>query len=170
MKICLIIDAGYLFALQKRFGSFDILRFREFIEAKLQGEVVRGYYITTLDGPNQQSYHTWLKSVTGPKLEVVVKSTKTKICDSCGRSVNVEKGVDVAIVTLAIKQAQTAKYDVLALVNGDADLIDALFYIRDDLGKKIVVIGDLESISTDVQAMADSVILVNNYFEEFAKQ
>lgn len=169
MKICLIIDAGYLFAIQKKHGSFDILRFRNFIEAKLEGTITRGYYITTLDGPNQQAYHSWLKSVTGPKLEVVVKNTKAKVCDNCGKSVFVEKGVDIAIVTLAIKHAEKDNYDALVLVNGDADLLDALIYIRDDLCKKIIIVGDLDSISTDMQAMSDRVLLVSDYLEEFTK-
>ncbi|MEK7394500.1 MAG: NYN domain-containing protein [Fibrobacterota bacterium] len=169
MRLCLIIDAGYLFAMQKKLGSFDILRFRNFIEDKLDGKITRGFYITTLDGQNQQSYHSWLKTVTGPKLEVVIKNTKAKTCDSCGRSVFVEKGVDIAIVTQAIKHAQKDNYDTLVLVNGDADLLDALLYIRDELGKKIVIVGDLDSISTDIQAISDEVISVSDNVEEFAK-
>jgi uncharacterized LabA/DUF88 family protein len=169
LKICLIIDAGYFFSLQKKFGSFDVLRFKYFIEMKLNGSIHRGYYVTTLDGPNQQPYHSWLKSVTGPKLEVVVKNTKSKTCDSCGKSVFVEKGVDIAIVTLAIKHAVNSNYDALVLVNGDADLLDALLYVRDDLAKEIIIVGDLESISTDIQAMSDRVLLVGDYLEEFLK-
>jgi uncharacterized LabA/DUF88 family protein len=169
LKICLIIDAGYFFALQKKFGSFDVLRFKYFIESKLKGSIHRSFYVTTLDGPNQQSYHSWLKSVTGPKMEVVVKTTKSKTCDSCGKSVFVEKGVDIAIVTLAIKHAVHENYDALVLVNGDADLLDALLYVRDDLGKEVIVVGDLESISTDVQAISDRVLLVGDSLEEFLK-
>lgn len=170
LRLCLIIDAGYLFAVQKKLGSFDILRFRNFIEDELDGKITRGFYITTLDGQNQQAYHSWLKSVTGPKLEVVVKSTKPKTCDSCGRSVFVEKGVDIAIVTQAIKHAQKDNYDALVLVNGDADLLDALLYIRDELGKKIIIVGDLDSISTEIQAMSDQVVSVSDNVAEFAKQ
>ena len=168
-RICLIIDAGYFFNVQKKYGSFDVLKFKHFIEDKLDGIVTRGYYVTTLDGPNQQSYHTWLKSVTGPKLEVVTKSVKPKMCDKCGNSVYVEKGVDIAIITLAIKHAEKNNYDTLVLVNGDADLLDALVYLRDDLGKEIVIVGDLDSISTDIQAMSDQVMLVGEHINEFAK-
>ena len=168
-KICLIIDAGFLANLQKRNFSIDLLKFKNFIEVQLDGKISRGYYITSLDGPNQSGFHTWLKSASGPKLEVIVKNQKSKVCDNCGNVTWIEKGVDVAITTLAIKNAQKNLFDTLVLVNGDGDLVDALAYVRDDLGKELVLVGELESISTELQAISSEILILSENKSELEK-
>jgi len=170
LKICLIVDAGYLANLQKRFFSIDLLKFKNFIETKLNGKVTRGYYITSLDTPSQNGFHSWLKSSNGPKLEVVIKNQKSKLCDNCGNVTWIEKGIDVAIVTLAIKNAQKDLFDTLVLVNGDGDLVDALKYIRDDLGKELVLFGEIESISTELQAISSEILIMTGNRTELEKQ
>lgn len=164
-RICLIIDAGFYIGTQKATGSIDILKLKNLIEQKL-GRVERGYYITAMETDNMRGFHSFIRSVKGPKLEVVVKNQKMKTCDNCGKQVWVEKGVDVAISTLAIKNAQKDLYDTLVLLNGDADLLDALTYIRDDLRKEIVICGELSNIATEMQAIASKVLLLSDYIEE----
>jgi len=168
MRVCLIIDAGYMASIQRKIGAIDFLKLKNLIEEKY-GKVVRGYYITSLDTNNQASFHSWIKSANGPKLEVVVKDQKAKSCPSCGNLYNVEKGIDVAISTLAIKGAHRDVYDTLALINGDGDLLDALQYVRDDLGREVIIVGELESISTDLQALASGVLSLPDYIQEIGK-
>jgi uncharacterized LabA/DUF88 family protein len=100
---------------------------------------------------------------------VIVKNQKSKICDNCGNVTWIEKGVDVAITTLAIKNAQKNLFDTLVLVNGDGDLVDALAYVRDDLGKELVLVGELESISTELQAISTEILILTENKSELEK-
>jgi uncharacterized LabA/DUF88 family protein len=77
--------------------------------------------------------------------------------------------VDVAITTLAIKNAQKNLFDTLVLVNGDGDLVDALAYVRDDLGKELVLVGELESISTELQAISTEILILTENKSELEK-
>lgn len=164
-RICLIVDAGFYIGSQKVTGSIDILKLKNLIEKKY-GTVERGYYITSYENDNSKGFHNFIRSVKGPRLEVVVKSQKMKTCDNCGKQIFVEKGVDVAISTLAIKNAQMNFYDTLVLLNGDADLLDALVYIRDDLKKKVVICGELSNIAPEIQSIASDVLLFSDFIEE----
>lgn len=163
MKTCLIFDAGFFINLQKSIGSVDLLKLKKLIESKY-GEVSRGYYVTSVETENQRGFHKWVQSINGPKLEVVVKGQKSKTCNNCGSSVFVEKGVDIALVILAIKNAEY--YDRLILVNGDSDLLDALMFIRDTLKKEVIIVGEMNSIATEIQAMSTDVLLLSDVIEE----
>lgn len=162
-KVCLVVDAGYFISTQKNTGSIDLLKFKKLIE-KMYGKVSRGFYVTSIDNDNQKGFHKWLQSVLGPKLEVVVKGQKIKNCNNCGHQIYIEKGVDVALVILAIKNAEY--YDKIVLVNGDSDLLDALVYIRDVLKKDIIIAGEISSISTETQSIATDVLLLSDHIEE----
>ena len=164
-RVLLLVDAGYLVNLQKRTGKIDILKFKKSIEKQF-GDIKRAYYFTSYDTPNQQSFHSWLKSSTGPKFEVIIKNQKQKTCESCGNVSYVEKGIDVAMSTTLIKLAHKDLYDTLVLVNGDADLLDALVYVRDDLNKEIVIAGEMDSISPNTQAISTSVYLLSDHIDE----
>jgi len=149
-RICLIIDGGYLAAVQNRLGYMDILKLKNLVE-ETYGPISRGYYITSVNHESQQGFYTWIRSSRGPKLELIQKSQKSKICDGCGKTTYVEKGVDVEIATTVIRNAHKDLYDVLVLINGDGDLVGALKYVRDDFGKDIVLLTDPDSTSVDLQ-------------------
>lgn len=164
-RVCLIIDAGYFVNIQKLVGSIDILKLKNLIQSKY-GNITRGYYFTSMDTEKQQGFHTWLKSANGPKLEVISKPQKSKSCLSCGNVVWVEKGIDVGISTLVIRNAHKDLYDTLVLINGDADLLDGLTYVRDDFNKSIVIVGETQSLSTDLQAISSEVLLLSDHIDE----
>lgn len=168
MSTCLIIDAGYFTHVQGLCGSIDLLKLKNEI-AKKYGEIDRAYYFTSLDGPNQYTYHRKIRSFNGAKMEVIIKPQKAKRCDSCGHLANVEKGIDVGMSTLAIKLAHRNMYDTLVLMNGDGDLIDALKYIKDDFNKNLVIVGEMESISNEIQCIANDIYIVSDNMEKFRK-
>ena len=168
MSVCLIIDGGYFASIQAICGSIDLTKLKNEIQKKY-GKIERAYYFTSLDGPNQACFHKWLKSFNGGKMEVVVKPFKYKTCESCGNTAIVEKGMDVGMSTLAIKLAHRNIYDTLVLMNGDGDLIDALKYIKDDFNKGLVIIGELETISSDTQCIANDIYVVSDNMEKIRK-
>ena len=133
----------------------DMLKLRRMVE-RMYGKLNRAVVITSLSGDNQFNYHAWLKYEAG--YEVVAKSQKSKWCPYCGNSIAVERGVDVEIATLAIKYAHLNKYDRLFLFNGDADLLAAVRYVRDDLGKEVILIGSESTTAKDMILYTDGLI------------
>lgn len=157
-KNMMIWDAGFVQAMSKILtnGDLDLKKLKHFLESKY-GKFSRFYFVTSLNTDEQRGFHAWLQRDL--KAEVVTKSTKTKRCQSCGNESIVEKGVDVAIVTLAIKFA--GQYDRLVLLNGDGDLVDAIKHIRDDLGKQVVLVGDSTSVSAELLLHSDEFLNMN---------
>lgn len=159
MTNLLLVDDGYQAAFSRdpmyRGGSVDMLKLRRMVE-RLYGKLYRAVVVTSLAGENQFNYHAWLKYEAG--YEVVAKSQKSKWCPYCGNGIAVERGVDVEIATLAIKYAHLNKYDRLILFNGDADLLAAVRYIRDDLGKEVILIGSESTTAKDMVLYTDGLI------------
>jgi len=151
----LIWDAGFVMAVSKNVanGAMDLKKLKHYLESRY-GKFNRFYFLTSLNTDEQRGFHTWLQRDL--KADVVIKSTKVKRCGHCGSENIVEKGVDVAIVTLAIKFA--SQYDRLVLCNGDGDLVDAIKHVRDDLGKQVIIAGDLPSVSGDLLVNSDEFV------------
>lgn len=162
-RVMFVVDAGYYTATQKQIGSIDLLKLKMYVSKHI-GTIVRSYYVTCYNTEEQRSFHNWVKTV--PKLELIIKGQKEKHCDACGKTYFVEKALDVGMSVLAIKHA--SKYDVLVMVNGDGDMLDAYQHLKDDLGKQVVILGELNSISPDIHPITDLVIL-SDIYKDIAK-
>lgn len=153
-----LIDAGYLFkAVPFR---LDYLKLRQEIEKS--GAIWRGYYYlnSTPHPPTdaQDGFHTWLRSAPprGPKLITKLYELKDvradrAFCKQCGKKMQLvcphgtahelanqqQKGVDVAIATLALIHRE--KYQTLLLSSGDGDLLDAIEFLSEQ-GKRIELV------------------------------
>ena len=57
----------------------------------------------------------------------------------------------VDMITLAVKN----RYDVAIIVSGDADLLEPIRFIKEDLGKRIENAFTLEGWAPDLRAEAD---------------
>ena len=178
-----LIDAGYLFkAAQAHHCRLDYLKLRQEIEKS--GPVWRAYYLNSTPNPPtdaQDGFHTWLRSAPprGPKLitklyELKQIRAKKAFCEQCGHKVDLvcpngqghvlgnqqQKGVDVAIATLALIHRD--KYETLLLSSGDGDLLDAVEFLSEH-GKRIELVVFPEGVSTDLQARADKVYWIDEF-------
>lgn len=158
----ILIDAFYFYLEARRYSptGLDITKLMEYLRANGYNPKTRKW-ITSYNEPEAQNFYTWLKSYNGPQFEVIIKGTKEKrfICCSCyvENYATVEKGNDVQVASEILQGAYTNKYDTLLLVAGDGDF-EVPVKIAKELGKKIVIIGNSSSVSTDLQYLADEFI------------
>lgn len=161
MRNLLLIDGGYMAAMSRNVNNgLDIKKIKEILERKF-GKIDRAHFFTCLNEDAQAGFHKWLKLEC--RMDVIVKGVKSRWCNACGTEKIIEKGVDVAMATDAIKFAHKGLYDRLILINGDGDLIDAIRYVRDDLGKDVVICGSQEMTSGDLMLNSDEFV---DLFEE----
>lgn len=158
MRNLLIIDSGFLAAVSHTICNcpgIDILKLKILLEDRF-GRMDRSYMYTTLNTESQAGFHTWLGKMA--RIEAVPKGTKFKSCKACGTAFYVEAGVDVAMSVAMIKFAHNDLYDRVILLNGDRDLIDAVKYVRDDLHKQVVLVGEITSMSAEMLSNCDEYI------------
>lgn len=150
----LLIDGAYMSRVSKDLFSsqLDTGKLKTLL-SKRYGKITRAFWFTPYDGDNNFGFHTWLQRQV--KLEVVTFTRKPYRCRSCGNEHEVERGLDVGLVVKAIELSKA--YDRLILCNGDSDLREGLRYIRDVLGKQIVIVGTEETVSTVSTLNADEV-------------
>lgn len=158
----MIIDSFYFYLESKKYhpNGIDISKLMEYLSETGHRPKIKKW-ITSYNDTNIQGFYTWLKSWNGPQFEIIVKGTKEKrfICTSC-QSVNyaiVEKGNDVEIASWILKGAYQNLYDTLLLVTGDGDFETPVRMAR-EVGKKVVIIGNQESVSVDIQCLATDFI------------
>lgn len=77
-----------------------------------------------------------------------------------------QKGVDVKLATDLLKLAYSNAYDVAVILSGDADLIESLRVIKDDLGKIVIICayfskGDKQNSTISENLISYSDIFVN---------
>lgn len=180
-----LIDAGYLFNAQRSCGPgyfFDYLKLRRKLEES--GEIWRAYYLnSTTPSEAQDGFHTWLASgpPRGPQLITKLYDLKRvgvdrAYCEECSSKVQLtcphgaahrlgnqqQKGVDVAIATLALIHRD--RYETLLLSSGDGDLLDAIEFLTEHGKRFELAVFTPEGVSTDLQARADRI----HWISEFA--
>jgi len=180
-----LIDAGYLFNAQRGAGpgyQFDYLKLRRKLEET--GPLWRSYYLNSTPHPPtdaQDAFHSWLRSgpPRGPQLITKLYELKDvqadrAYCEKCATKVNLtcpncsghelrnqqQKGVDVAIATLALVHRE--RYDTLVLSSGDGDLLEAIEFLSEQ-GKKLELLVFNDGVSTDLQARADRIHWINDF-------
>ena len=186
-----LIDAGYLFnaarSVEQNF-QFDYLKLRNKVEETTS--LWRTYYLNSTPHPPtdaQDGFHTWLRSAPprGPKFITKLYELKRiradrAYCEQCKSKVDLscpkgtehslgnqqQKGVDVAIATLALVHHE--KYETLILSSGDGDLLEAVEFLSEK-GKRIELVVFSEGVSTDLQARADHIHWINDFAEEVRK-
>jgi uncharacterized LabA/DUF88 family protein len=183
-----LIDAGYLFNAQNSIGGeyrFDYKKLRNKLEEN--APLWRAYYLNSTPNPpadEQNFFHSWLRSAPprGPK--VITKLYQLKqiradyaYCENCEKNVKLccpaqsnhhiynrqQKGVDVGVATLALVHIE--KYDTLVLSSGDGDLLDAIEHLSEH-GKRIELLVFRNGVSTDLQARADTIHWIDDFFED----
>ena len=158
----ILIDSFYFFLESKKYSQngIDIQKLVDYLGNCGYKPKTRKW-ITSYNNEEVKPFYHLLKSYNGPQFEVIIKGTKTKrfICSNCSSEnfATVEKGNDVAIATLIVHGALTNIYNTLLLVAGDGDFEPAV-KVAKEAGKKIVLIGNRDTLSTDLQYLADDFI------------
>jgi len=112
-------------------------------------------------------FHNMLRRKLGFRLHFTSLREKDCRCPSCGSNYTIEqqKGVDVAIAIQMLKLSDS--YDEALLCSGDGDFGGLLEYLRDDLGKRITVVGWKDGISGSLKANAHEVIYLDEHYSKF---
>lgn len=173
-----LIDGSYIYKALKTYQishtdyNLDYVKLRKKIETTYcaNGEKLVAYYFNSTPDPasdSQNRFHSWLKSSkpTGPNIRVEIyplKNVKVK-CDRCSEIIikRVQKGVDVGLVTTALKFA--GKYDKLVISAGDGDFLDTVRYLKEDLDKEIYLVAFRHGLSADLQQYSDESIYIDDF-------
>lgn len=166
MKTVWIVDGAYLFN-HGRSRPFDYLKLKAELVRLNGAPLAESHYLSALADPGREAdnaFHHWLKSAPprGPQLRVQLSTLKDtqQQCPACGHDYHraVQKGVDVAIATLAVQLAAQGVYDRLILAAGDGDFEAAVACIKTAFRKEIWLLGSTANLSPDLQCYADRVL------------
>lgn len=169
-----ISDGAYLF--KSAPGRFDYLKLKSELEKAIGAPFAEGYYFNAQSAasPAQDSFNKWLKCAPpiGPQMILKLYSLKNVrvYCPHCGaeHEKEIQKGVDVGIVTMMMKLATQNRYDQIALCAGDGDLTDAVEYIK-QMNKRFCLVGFKDSASPDLQCFADQVVWLEDIWDRIRK-
>jgi uncharacterized LabA/DUF88 family protein len=172
-----LIDAAYMFMSQQTIESgyvFDYKKLREKLEEN--GRFFQVYYVNSTPNPptdQLDAFHMWLKSAPprGPRFQVKLFPLKNLHveCPYCRLAYErrVQKGVDIAIATLALTLAD--RYDTLCLSSGDGDFRDMAEYVRNTLNKRFELVVFRSGVSTDLQSLTDEIYWLEDLKDEVRK-
>lgn len=173
----LIVDAGYLYN-APRF-RVDALKLRSLIDDHAgAGGVREAYWYDAVPNPVPEGlvkFHHFLKSAPpyGPQFRLSLYQLKSMSmhCSACGANGErtVQKGVDVGIATLIVKAAALQLCDHIHLVAGDGDFRDAIAFVQESRRIDVSIYGFQGTVSTDLQSWATSMVWLDNYARQIAR-
>lgn len=172
-----LIDAAYL-----QVGASTLMLSRidyKRLRAKLEedGPIDIAHYVSATppnDNGAQNEFYRWLGTPqpNGPDLIVKLHTMKKKeiVCPSCSAPIvrNVQRGVDIAIATLALTLVD--RYDTLILSAGDGDFHDAVAHIRNTLGKRFELTGFRNNIAHDLVRLADHIYWLDDFYDSITQE
>jgi uncharacterized LabA/DUF88 family protein len=171
-----VVDAAYL--MKAAPGKFDYLKLKGALEKANGHAFAESYYLNSTPNPptdQQDGFYTWLKTALpkGPRMRVRLYKLKEvhNRCPACSHEFDrqIQKGVDVGIATLIVKLAAQGQYDRLVLSAGDGDFEDAIAFAKEELHKEFWLNGFDGTVSADLQSYADSMIWLNDFWDEIKK-
>ncbi len=135
--------------------------------------LIRAYYFGSERVPPRKEQRRFYDALRYSGIDVTVRPLKIRSkvirCPyedrECHQIFEIEKGVDVALVTKMLTFAFRDIYDTAILVSGDADYIEAVQTIR-DLGKRVEIVSFRGSISPGLRKLADRFIALEEIVDE----
>ena len=140
-------------------------------------ELIRAYFFCTVKPSKKQdnqlnkatTFLNWLK-LSG--IETVSYPLKVRDeqfqCPRCGlrwkERIDVEKGVDVALVTKLLALGFKGGFDTAIIVSGDADYIEAVREVK-NLGRRVEVAAFRGSAANELVEAADRFIALDDFAE-----
>jgi len=162
-RVMIFIDGSNLFRTFKRFRPDIHYNIRKLVGLLTKDrKLVRPYYFGSIRLPPEPGKIKFLDGIKYEGIDVTTRPLKIRPiqceCPECNHQWNetteVEKGVDVALVTRMLAFGFKNTYDVAILVSGDADYIDAVEQIR-DLGKRVEIVAFRGALAPSLRKVAD---------------
>ena len=162
-RVMIFIDGSNLFRTFKRFRPDIHYNIRKLVNLLTKDrKLVRPYYFGSIRLPPEAGKIKFYDGIRYEGIDVTTRPLKTRSvaceCPKCKHQWNetteVEKGVDVALVTKMLSFGFKDTYDVAILVSGDADYIDAVEQIR-NLGKRVEIAAFKGALAPGLRKIAD---------------
>lgn len=162
-RVMIFIDGSNLFHTARRFRPDVKYGIKKLVGQLTKGrKLIRPYYFGAIRLPPDEGQIKFYDGIRYEGIDVTTRPLKIRPleceCPKCKHKWNekseVEKGVDVALVTKMLSFGFKDTYDVAILVSGDADYIDAVEQIR-NLGKRVEIVAFQGAIAPGLRKIAD---------------
>jgi len=112
-------------------------------------------------------FHTFLQQELSLQLHFTPLKQKRKTCPhcSCDYQVDEQKGVDVSLAVDMYKLSPY--YDQAILVSGDGDFTGVVEGLRQENGRRVIVIGWENGIAPQLRAACNQVLYLENFQNHF---
>lgn len=131
-------------------------------------KLIRPYFYDAVPDPQTGNKFKFLDKLhsLGITISTKIVQKRNKSCKKCGATdiVDVQKGVDVALVTDLMSLCFEDAYDLAIVVSGDNDFSDAVKYIKSK-GKKCWVAAFKGSLSGELKRTCDRVIAIDDIID-----
>jgi len=173
-RVMIFIDGSNLFRCFKRYHPNVRYSVSKLVETLSENKrLIRPYYFGSERVPPIEGQIGFQNQLRYAGIDVTIRPLKirTKAMDcpyektrKCESTTEIEKGVDVALVTKMISFGFKDTYDTAILVSGDADYVEAIQQIR-DLGKRVEIAAFPEATSPSLRKVADKFINLHDLVE-----
>jgi len=162
-KVMIFIDGSNLFRTFKQFRPDIDYSIKKLVNILIKGrKLIRPYYFGSIKYPPPEGQIKFYDGIRYEGIDVTTRPLKIRTrpceCPTCKhqwtQTIEIEKGVDVALITKMLSFGFKNAYDVAILVSGDADYIEAVEQIR-DLGKRVEIISFKGAIAPGLRKIAD---------------
>lgn len=149
---------------------FDWELFKKFLDRVAGGPLLDTHYFDSIEDtalPGRLNFHQFLRAQLGFQLHLSQLKEKQRYCPNCSNTHTEyeQKGVDVGMTISMFKLARA--YDQALLCSGDGDFTTLAEFLRDSLGKRVIVLGWANGIAPSLRQIAFCTICLNDYAENF---
>ena len=177
-KIMIFIDGSNLFRTFKRHRPDIKYSVSKLLEMLVDGRyLIRPYYFTAEQVPPNPSQVRFFDGLRYDGIDVTTRPLKNRskkikcpheYVKECEYEYQVEKGVDVALVTKMLSFGFKNVYETVILVSGDDDFTEAVQQIK-DLGKRVEICAFKGSLAPSLRKTADKFIALDDIAEKIQK-
>lgn len=162
-RVMIFIDGSNLFRTFKAFRPDVKYSIKKLVDKLMKDrKLIRTYYFGSERLPPTQGQRRFYDAIRYNGIDVTTRPIKIRThstqCPKCkhtwDENAEVEKGVDVALVTKMLSFAFKNVYDVAILVSGDADYIGAIEEIR-NIGKRVEIVAFKGALAPGLRKIAD---------------
>jgi len=162
-RVMIFIDGSNLFRTFKQFRPDIDYSIKKLVNTLIKGrKLIRPYYFGSIRKPPSEGQIKFYNGIRYEGIDVTIRPLKIRTrpceCPKCknqwAETIEIEKGVDVALITKMLSFGFKDVYDVAILVSGDADYIEAVEQIR-DLGKRVEIVSFKGAIAPGLRKIAD---------------
>lgn len=139
--------------------------------------LIRPYYFSAEQVPPREGQIRFFDGLRYDGIDVTTRPLKNRtknmkcphnFIDECNYKYQIEKGVDVSLVTRMLSFGFRNVYDTAIIVSGDADFIEAIEELR-NYGKRVEICSFNNSIAPGLRKITDVYISLDDIAEKIRK-